>query len=268
MYHILLVRDCAEIFFYSCIIFSFCTWLKTDKTKNLVGYFIAYCLLTIGAWALNLPTLTPFLFSYAPIILLLFIVIHEKTLQRNFVTLCAVTPKTTQQEDWLDTLLSSSLSIINANKAVTVIIEHKNSLENFLNAPFLINADIGKEILDLLLSSASYDDQKMVWIATSGRVRGINVSWYTAIDVPQRKKRDDFLHKEDALFYTLQTDAIIFSLNPITRTFSLIMDGKETAHISAHQARILIKKQLATTAPLPKKGIYHESSTSEKSLSQ
>src|SRR3990172_7690961 len=256
MFYNLLVRDIIEIVVYSSCIFTLCKWLKTDKTKNILTYFFAYCALALCAWVTQLPTLTPFLCTYAPIALLLFIVLHEKTLQRNLVTLCSIAPARIQHEDWLDTLLSSSLAIINTNKSITVVIEHKDSLDYFLDAPFLINADINKNVLELLFFSTSYDEQKMVWIDTNGKIRGINVAWIT-----HQEKRTD------ALFYTLQSDAIVLRAHPISRTFTLIIENKETKNLSAHHVRTMIKKQLSTqSSPSEHKGVYRESSTPEKSL--
>lgn len=267
MYYILLVRDIAEIIFYSSILYAFCSWLKTDRTKNILLYFFAYCSLTLFAWAIQLPTLTPFLFSYAPVALLLFIVLHEKTLQRNLVTLCTITNPKNQQGNWLDTLLSSSLSIINANKMLTVIIENKNSLEPFLTTPFFIEATISRELLDILLSSTMYDEQKMLWLDPNGRIRGINTVWLT-----DTKKSPQgittFFDKDNALFYTLNTDAIVFNIHPSTRTFTLIMNGQTIQNLSAHHIQALIKKQLSHTPSTPKKGAYRENVTTEKSVSQ
>lgn len=260
MYYFLLLRDIIEIIFYSAVLYALCQWLKADKTKNILVYFLAYCTLTLVAWVIQLPTLTPLLFSYAPVALMLFIIFHEKTLQRNLVTLCAITPAQIQHEDWLDTLLSSSLAVINSNKSITVVIEHQNSLEHFLDTPFFINAVIGKGILDILLSSASYDDEKMVWIDTNGRIRGINVAW---INHHQEKIQ------KNALFYTQQTDAIVFNAHPLSRTFTLIINAHETAHLSAHQVHAMIKKQLSIKAPSKKhKGAYRENVATEKSLVQ
>lgn len=267
MYYVLLLRDIVEIIFYSVVLYGFCRWLKADKTKNILVYFLAYCTLTLVAWVVQLPTLTPLLFAYAPVALLLFIVLHEKTLQRNLVTLCTITPTKIQPEDWLDTLLSSSLAVINTNKSITVIIEHQESLEHFLDAPFFINADIGKGILDILLSSTSYDEQKMVWIDTNGRVRGINVSWINHHEKMQLRPAHA-LYKENALFYTLQTDAIVFNAHHLSRNFTLIINGQETAHLSAHQVQTMIKKQLSIKTSKKHKGAYRENTATEKTFLQ
>ena len=155
MLYDLLFRDVIEIITFSTAIFIFCTWLKTDKTKNLLGYFFAYSALVLSAWSLQLSMLTPFLFTYAPIMLLLFIVLHEKTLQRNLVTLCSITPARSTTADWIDITISSCLTTINANKAITVIIENKDALDYFLDAPFSFTADISKNVFDVLLTSSS-----------------------------------------------------------------------------------------------------------------
>lgn len=238
MFYHLLIRDIVEILFYSSCIFAFCQWLKTDKTKNILIYFFAYCALALSAWIIQLPTLTPFLFTYAPVALLLFIVLHEKTLQRNLVTLCSITPARIEHQDWLDTLLSSSLTAINANKTITVVIEHADALDHFISTSFIINADMNKNILDILISSTSYDEHKMIWVNTSGTIRGINATWNNG--------------KE------LQSDAIVFSAHPISRNFAVIIAGKEIKNLSAHHVHTIIKKQLSSPSSSHPKGAYRE----------
>jgi hypothetical protein len=256
MFYHLMIRDIAEILFYSSCIFTFCHWLKADKTKNLLLYFFGYCTFALIAWITELPTLAPFLFTYAPIAMLLFIVLHEKTLQRNLVALCSITPARTQHTDWLDSILSSSLATINAHKKITVIIEHKDSLDHFLTTPLNINADMSKNVLDVFLASSSYDEHKMVWITTTGTLRGINAQWHTATE-----------QKDDALFYSTQCDAFIFTADHVSRSFSLITQGKETKNISAHQLHLMIKKQLSLISPSSPKGAYREHTKAEKTAS-
>jgi hypothetical protein len=214
-----------------------------------------YSGLVLFAWIIQLPTTTPFLLQYAPVVLLLFIIFHEKTLQRNLITLRAITPAESQPEDWLEAVLSSTLTAINANKSITIAIENKDSLHRFLDTPFIINADITKNILDILLTSTSYDEQKMIWIDTHGKIRGINAYWITKQE------------KNDALFYSLHSDIIIISAHPFTRTFTLICHGIETKNITAHQVRAMLKKQLSLQSSSQHKGAYRENTTTEKSLS-
>jgi hypothetical protein len=249
MFYHLIARDIIEIIFYSSCIFTFCQWLRADKTKNILIYFVAYCAVAITAWATQMPTLTPFLFTYAPISLLLFIVLHEKTLQRNLVALCSITPARIDHEDWLNTLLSCSLTSINNKKLITIIIEHKDALDHFVSTSFAVNADLTKNILDIFLMSSAYDEHKMIWVSTGGKIRGINVIW--------NNKQETY------------NDAIIFSAHPVSRTFSVIINGKETKNLSAHHVHTMIKKQLSSLSSSQWiKGPYYEHTKSEKTISQ
>lgn len=276
LYHLLL-RDIAEISFYSLSIFAFCKWLKIDKTKNMLSYFLAYSTLTISSWIMELPTLAPFLLAYAPIALLLFIVLHEKALQRNLVALCTISPSDNISHDWVDTIISSCLMMINANKSITIVIEYKDALDQFLEVPFLINADSNKNVFDILLSSTSYDEQKMVWINAGGKIRSFNASWilnqenssqssYSLNTSINNLKENDI--KSDMIFYTLQSDALILMAHPIQRSFSLIINGKETKNITAHQIHAMIKRQFSLISlPQKPKGAYRENNAAEKSIS-
>src|SRR3984893_10089955 len=236
MLYELLLRDIIEIAFYSSCIFIFCTWLKADKTKNLLGYFFAYSGLTLLAWVIQLPTLTSFLFSYAPIALLLFIILHEKTLQRNVVALRSLTPAQHTSHDWVDIVISSCLAAINANKTITIVIERKDALDHFLQTPFFLNADISKDILDMLLSSSLYDEQKMIWITTSNKIKAFNTSWIVDQEV------------------LMHSDTVILSANRINRMFTLTHSSVETKNISAHQVRSMLTKQLSVSLPSHHKG--------------
>lgn len=188
--------------------------------------------------------------------LLLFIVLHEKTLQRNLVTLCAITPARSTSADWIDITISSCLTTINANKAIIVVIENKDALDHFLDAPFSFTADISKNVFDLFLTSSSYDEHKMVWISASGKIRGMNVLWNVDHEV-----------KKDSLFYTSQSDALVLSADPTNRMFTIVSNGQKTNNITAHQVRIMLKQRLSLTSSLKHKGAYRESSSSEKSIS-
>lgn len=249
MLYELLLRDIFEIAFYSSCIFIFCTWLKTDKTKNLLGYFFIYSALSLLAWVIQLPTLTAFLFSYAPVALLLFIILHEKTLQRNVVALRSITPAQHTSSDWIDTVISSCLSAINGNKKITIIIENKDALDHFLNSPFMINADISKNMFDIVVASSSYDQEKMIWISTNGKIKAFNTAWI--ID-------------QEVLLYS---DSVIISAHHANRTFTFSHYGKETTNISAQHIRAMIKKQLSISIPSQHKGAYRENQSSEKSFS-
>lgn len=261
MNYIILLRDCLEIIFYACLIYAFCVWLKTDKTKNILVCFLAYCTLTICAWYANMPTLAPFLCTYAPIAIIILIVLHEKTLQRNLIALTNITSSRTI-ENWLDALLGSILITLNNNKNITIIIENKDALDYFLTTPLMINADLTKDILTILLASNAYEDHTMMWVTNQGIIRALNASWVQETTVKENIK-NTFFNKKDALFYTLQSDALVLHAHPLTRAFTLISNGKETSSIPINEIKNHITKQLSLSLSIKAKEVKHESSTTE-----
>jgi hypothetical protein len=89
----------------------------------------------------------------------------------------------------------------------------------------------------------------MIWVNTSGKIRGINVTWNNIQETCD--------------------DHIIFSAHPASRTFSVIINGKETKNLSAHHVHTMIKKQLSSLSSSQwAKGVYREHTKSEKTISQ
>ncbi len=86
-------RDCLEIIFFASLFYYLTLWLKKDKTKNLLPYFYGYCLITFCAYMLELTTVTSLLFLFTPAAVMLFILMHQDTLQRNIVALKHITVK-------------------------------------------------------------------------------------------------------------------------------------------------------------------------------
>ena len=211
------------------------------------------------AWAIQLPVITSLLFLYTPAALMLFIMMHQEALQRNLVALKNITPAYAQTDDWLETLLQSCLVIINKNKSVTCVIENHDRLDEFIDFPLLINADMRKGILELLLETPSYDHHKMIWADTHGRLRAINATW-KVLDTQQTTHQQGTWH-EHAMLYSTQTDALVFHVNPITRNFTIIVHNKQFDNVTAHHALKLIQKHITPSKETIIKGDYREASS-------
>jgi len=265
MYYFFIWRDIIEILLLSSLLYYIARWLKKDTQKNLLPYFFGYCLIALLAWTAPLPTIAYFVAWYTPAVLMLFMLMHQETLQRNLVALKNITPATiSTDEDWLETLLSSCLVIINNNKEITCVIEHRNHLQNFLHAPLLINADLRKGILELLLESASYNHHKMIWVDTTGRLRAINASWSLT---KKQVFADNAPLLQEALAHTTQTDALVFHINPVTRTFTIIAHGKTFDNVTAHHALQLIRRHIHSSKR-SNEGDYHEATRHSHSSEQ
>lgn len=252
--------DSIEIIFFSIGIYYFSLWLKQDRQKNLLFSFYGYCSIVFSCYYLNLPTLTLFLFITAPIAIMLFILFHQELLQKNFIALAAINAlKPEEENDWLETVIRGCLIAINNNKTIYGVIENKDSLASMLTCHMPLYADIQKNVLAMTLESSSYDQEKMLWITAQGKLLGINTQWNNSPSdiIASNNVAMLALWQQEALFFTHKTDAIIFSINPSSRSFTLIAQGKIVNQVSAAHALTTIRKFISSKPNL-KGDIAHE----------
>jgi len=243
---LLTTKDLVEILFFTIVLYRFSLWLKKDLQKNLVPYLYAYTSAMILAYYVPLPTVNYFLLIGAPVALILLITIHQEMLQKNFIALKNYIPAKIDHTDWLETLIRSSLIAINNNQSIRCVIEGTDNLQQFITTPLTLHADIKQELLDIIFSSPTYTENTLIWLNAHGTIKGINAHWHVNYD-------DDWLShdmqkleqwKQDAIFFTHKTDALIFNITPTTRTFELIVRGKVFENVSAPHIMYLIKKYL------------------------
>lgn len=243
-------KDCIEIILCTVGVYYFSLWLKQDRQKNLLFSFYGYCAIVFGSYYAGLPTITSLLFITAPLTIMLFIVLHQDLLQKNFIALAAINaPPAEHENDWLETVIRACLVAINNNKTIYGVIEHRDSLSSMLSTSVPLYTDVQKNVLTMALESASYDQEKMLWFTAQGKLLGINTQWNVlSSDIVTPSKSATLpLWQQESLFFTHKTDAIVFSINPISRTFTLIAQGKIVEHINASHAFNTIKKFLNET---------------------
>src|SRR5580700_2502155 len=106
-------RDIVEIVSLSTAIYYFSSWLKNDSHKNLSIPFYLYISSFIVAHYLNLQVLSSLLLFSSPIIFTIFILVHQKSLQKNFVVATRIDLDQRYKRDWLEELIKANLSAIN-----------------------------------------------------------------------------------------------------------------------------------------------------------
>ena len=262
-------RDLLEISFFITLFYYTSLWLKKDKQKNLVPYFYGYCACAFGAHHLGLTTVSYTLFLFAPVTAMIFILIHQDILQRNVVALKNITPAKRVQINWLETLIKTTLVTINNGKSVTCVIEHKDALENFLETPLHFNALLDQGLLTILFASDAFDEKQLVWVNTQGKLVGINASWKKLLQhehlEPGVKKLPDW--KQQAIFFSSKTDALIMHSNPTSRTFDVILNGMIVDRMHATKTVELIKKYVMSKST-SQWGVVNHEALSQKNISQ
>lgn len=237
--------DIIEVVFFVSAFYYWSSWLAKDHSRNLLFSFYAYCTLICGAYVCSLNTLTHVLFLYSPVTVMLFILFHQTTLQKNFVVAHTITRATTYTHDWLSVVLQSFLTAAHNNKPIVCAIEKYDSLATVLKAPLTFNTTIKKDLLDILLSSHSFDPKKIILISQTGQLLALNASWQSPTDELWAADIQPMeTWKQDAILLTNKTDALVFAIAPTTRLFTIIAHKKIIENINAHEAIITIKHYL------------------------
>jgi hypothetical protein len=238
-------KDICEVLFFTSIVYYFSIWLKRDRQKPLLLSFYAYLTVITFSYYANLFTITTLLITFAPVGLVLFIVLHQETLQRNFISLHNITPKE-DYGDWVEHMIRSCLVAVGNNKPIHGLIEQRDNLTEFLHISHRFESIITKGLLDVLTQSTSFNSEKIIVIKDNGTLIGINGTWKkSSVDTwlaAEVKEQEQWA--QDALFFTAKSDALYFSIDPSTRTFTLLAQGKIIETVSAQAARKTIKQYL------------------------
>jgi len=241
-------RNILEILFFTLLMYYFSLWLKQDRRKNLLPYFYGYCALILISSYTQLTTINYFLFLFAPVAVMLFIMLHQTTLQRNFVALRNITPAKNISKNWQHDIIRSFLLAINNNKAIHCVIENKDSLDDFIHSPLILHANIQQGLIHILQDSHTFDPQKMIWINTSGQLVGINATWKELVfqSFDEYKEQQMSPWEQSALLLSSKTDTLFLRITPIQRSFDIIFNGKIVHNVDSNNALKIIIKYSST----------------------
>lgn len=252
------IKDVIEIFCFASIFYFFSIWLKQDRQKPLLFYFYGTCTLLITTHLADLPTISNAIISLCPALIMLFILVHQKSLQKNFVTLKNITPAQNLNLNWLEILLRSCIISANNKKNIYCLIESHDQLNELVHAPFEIKAKLQPELLDVLLSSPSYEQNKMIWLSNTGMLLGINTKWQQVDHTSDHDSDSLDNWEKKCILSTSKTDALAFRLNSLTKNFDIITEGLLIEKVPIDQAIKLMRKHF----------IKKEFDKNEKSINQ
>jgi len=266
---LLTLRDYTEILFFSISMYSVSVWLARDTSQNLLIYLYSYCGVLAIAYMTQLSSITFFLTFFAPVILVCFIIVHETTLQKNYVMLRNTHTPKKESRDWIEQLIRICLHNMHENKSLICLIEQTDSMQTVLTGGVHLEGDLHTGILEMLIKSPTFDTSKMVWLNKYGSLIGINAQWRqcaeTAFSNEAVQKLDTF--KQDGLLYTAKTDAIVFRSDPVTHSFDIIAGGTLFESVNAHILLTSLKKYLGTLSK-KEKGIVHDTNSTQDSYQQ
>lgn len=244
------LKDILEVSFFIFCIYKISTWLNKDHTKPLLLYFYGYFATLFSAYFFNLSTMYQVTLASAPIFFTLLIVHHQKNFQKNFILSQQkpINPGQIPHKQWLEILVRSCLVASHHKKNITCIIERNDDISPLLEKPFTIDIAIQKQIIDMLLESAAYNDHKLIWVTQHGHLMSINASWSDLVinELIFNQISPQQLPQEYAKVVTTKTDAMILHINT-EQTFNFVAhQGKIVENLTIDQELKLIKKILHT----------------------
>lgn len=239
-------RDIVEILFFAAAVYYIQLWLKKDKTRNLILGFYIYCALFCASYYADLPVLRFVLFVFAPAVAMLFIILHQETLQKNFIMLSNPAVPLDDKGHWINELVTCSLTALNRHKDIIIVLERNDHLKSIIHAPYFIYAELKRDVFDILLEKQMAGNEYMIWINQQGKIVSINSSWKTQLDEEWLTKEVEQMHlwKQQALHISSKTDALVLKINPLSRSFDIVNHGKVVEGMNAEAVTTYLKKQL------------------------
>jgi hypothetical protein len=238
-------RDILEIFALTYAFYFFIRWLAIDTQKNLIGYFYGYWALLGATYYLQLSTLTPLLLISLPLGIIMLCVLHQHTLQKNFITLKKITVKPTPKAYWVVELVRACVQALHKQKDVVCIIQKNDSLLDFLKIPSFFNSDVTTDLLDMLLSTCP-QNPSIFLIDQNGQLISFNVEITVSLEslqIPEEEKPLSFLHYQIA-FLSTKTDAFIFKSSARTHFFECYLQGTMIEHLTSSQLISFLEKYI------------------------
>ena len=246
-----------EIGCYAAGVYCISRWLARDTQKNLVMPFYVYCLALCISYSLNLPSVYFLLLYATPLVCIGFTLFHQTLLQKNFIGMTKrVQAVPMINEDWIDNLMRGSLHAINTNKKFSALVEHYDDIFHCISSSFKLNAPLENNILEFLFDSPRYNDDCFIVVDVHGYIKAVNAHWL-------HRETDGVVSQNDSEWVsycvelTQKTDAIMITISPEQRLFTVYVQGKIVEHVTAPSVITLLKN---FTQPLLKAGKNKQSS--------
>ncbi|MBN2267006.1 MAG: hypothetical protein JW725_01545 [Candidatus Babeliaceae bacterium] len=228
-------RDLIEIGAFSTAMYAIIRLLAQDKQKRLLFWFYGFYASFFISFYFGISGLTITLALSAPAIAMLFIVFHQQTLQKNFITLASLTPLPEHTEKWLPELIQATLQAVNVNKSSFIIIERSQSIGDMVSGGCTLNAPITLETLELLLHATPESYPFILWVNQVGKIKAYKPTIILPYENSWTSEEIQLMDQlvQDGGIISTKSDALAFSLSAHTRFFTLTVDGKLFERLSA-----------------------------------
>ncbi len=243
-------HDLTEIIGISTLFYAANQYLGIYISKYLYAYILT---LAIAHW-FQLSTIIVFLTLASPVVCIILILLHQDQLQRNLIAYKRATTSSTSIN--LESLIQQTISAQHHRKSLIWIIEHTDSLENFLSTQSRLNAPLSETLLHFIISSITHHATTL-WISRNGTLISHQATW--------NNQTSSFI--TESLAYSLQLDCFICIPHIETISYTVIVHGEQYACTTIDQVISLLKKHtnIAQNLLIQKGATRHVDSHKNKS---
>jgi len=250
-------RDLIELAVISSCCYYWFSWLAADTQKKLPLYFYYYCALWAFAFFAPLPTVLMLLQTSLPWILVLFITIHQKTIQRNLIGLYKIRPVQQDVSDWLEQLLRFCLQ---TNHNIHLLIEHTDTLDELLNIALPMQAPVTFTLMHYLVKCSAFNPEQLILLTSQGQLKGINVQWIKHLALEQLET--DILEKNS--YHLNDNNGIFLRYDAEKRRFDLVLKQQIYHALNVTQTLQSIHNYITHQSTKAKKELAHAPHTEKE----
>jgi hypothetical protein len=259
-------QDWFELMLITFFLYRIHFWLSQDRRTPLLALGYGYCCFLLISYYAPLPTMVHLIPIITPAMLVMIILLHKQTLQRDLIPYKNhdIQSNTNSGAEWLITVLRSALTTINDTQTVIVLFEYTDELAPFVQTPYVLHTPVHPELLALLLHRSIYQSNTMLWITHKGTIVSTKATWRlpTSYRIPDTIEAIEQL-KDLAHIYSLKTNGLVCIIHQKTRTATLIAHGFLWDAITMQQAHAIIAKHLnISKQSIDSNKVYYEKPTS------
>ena len=252
-----IAQDATELTVIITACYYWLAWLAADKQKRLPLYFYGYCAVWALSFLFHLPTILALLEVSLPWTLILFITIHQKTIQRNLIGLYKVRPVQQADTQWLEAVLRCCLQ---TSHDLHILLEHTDALDDLLHVELPLEAPVTYNLMHYLIKCEAFKPEQSILINDEGQVKGINVQWIKHLALAQIET--DILEKNS--YHLNDNDGIFLRYSAKKRRFDLILKQQIYHELNVTQTQQSIHNYLTHTAPIKEEKIHHATDTTKE----
>lgn len=213
-------------------IYKFLKFLSSHNTLHLLGYCYALFSTIVLTDIFNCPAVSLFLIQSCPIIIVILILMHQKSLQKNWLGV-GKAKKNNTSYNWLDTIAKDLIWAKTKNINPIIIIEQEEDLTILFDDFVNVETEYNEQLFRCLISNNNIENKDQIILINQNKIKLCNCKFNKKNILAEENK--DFL----ATHITSLTSSIIIFSEKNTHKITIMQDGKKNIIESQQCGRTL-----------------------------